>query len=297
MRLGLVGLGRMGAQMAARLVRDGHLVVGYDPSPAARVAAEAHGVKAAASPADLVEALPAPRAVWLMVPAGEPTEAAIRELAPRLAAGDVVVDGGNTHYRDDGRRAAELGRRGIDYLDVGVSGGVFGGEHGFCLMVGGESRVVERLAPVFAALAPPDGWLHVGPVGSGHYVKMVHNGIEYGLMQAYAEGFELMAASGYPLDLPAIARLWTRGSVVRSWLLELAAEALAADPRLAGLKAWVEDSGEGRWTVEDAVEKAVPLPVITAALYARFRSRRDNSFADRLLAALRQRFGGHDVRR
>jgi 6-phosphogluconate dehydrogenase len=207
------------------------------------------------------------------------------------------VDGGITRWTDDVRRGRELAARGLHYVDAGTSGGIWGLENGYCLMVGGEAGAVARLAPVFTTLAPPDGWLHVGGVGAGHYVKMIHNGIEYGMMQAYAEGFELMSASEYRLDLAAIAALWNQGSVVRSWLLELAADALRSDPTLAQLKPYVEDSGEGRWTVEDAVQKAVPAPVITAALYARFRSRRENSFADRLLAALRNQFGGHAVRR
>jgi 6-phosphogluconate dehydrogenase len=210
---------------------------------------------------------------------------------------DTIVDGGNTKWKDDIRRGAELVARGVHYVDAGTSGGVWGLENGYCLMVGGEKAPVERLAPIFTTLAPPNGWLHVGGMGAGHYVKMIHNGIEYAMMQGYAEGFELMSASDYRLDLPAIARLWNQGSVVRSWLLELAADALAADPRLEQLKAYVEDSGEGRWTVEDAVEKSIPAPTITAALFARFRSRRENSFADRLLAALRNQFGGHAVRR
>jgi len=297
MEVGFVGLGRMGGGMVGRLLAAGHRVVGYDRAAEAVAAAARRGAVGVGSLAELAGALAPPRVVWVMVPAGEPTEAVIRELASRLQPGDTVVDGGNTHFQDDPRRAGELARVGVAYVDVGVSGGLRGAEHGYCLMVGGEASAVARLAPLFEALAPPGGWLHVGPSGSGHFVKMVHNGIEYGLMQAYAEGFELLAAADWPLDLAAIARLWTRGSVVRSWLLELAAEALAEDPTLAGLKGWVEDSGEGRWTVETAVERAVPLPVITAALYARFRSRRVDPFGDRLLAALRQRFGGHDVRR
>ncbi len=297
MELGLVGLGRMGGNMAVRLVRAGHRVVGFDPAEPARQAAAAQGIAAVASLSDLVSALAAPRTVWLMVPAGPPTERTVEELAGRLAPGDLIVDGANTHYRDDLRRAPALAARGLGYVDAGVSGGIWGLAEGYCLMVGGERDAVERLRPVLDALAPPEGWRHVGPVGSGHFVKMVHNGIEYGLMQAYAEGFELLASAEFDLDLAAIARLWTRGSVVRSWLLELAADVLAADPTLAGLRGWVEDSGEGRWTVEAAVERGVPLPVITAALYARFRSRRDNAFADRLLAALRRAFGGHAVRR
>jgi 6-phosphogluconate dehydrogenase len=297
MEIGFVGLGRMGGNMALRLVSHGHTVVAYDPAAPARQTAEEAGTRVAGSLTDLTKALARPRVVWVMVPAGEPTDSVIRELAGLLDRGDTVVDGGNTHYKDDVRRAAELAPRGLGYLDVGVSGGIWGRELGYCLMVGGEAPAVARLAPVFDALAPAHGWLHVGGIGGGHYVKMIHNGIEYGLMQAYAEGFELMSASDYGLDLAAIARLWNRGSVVRSWLLELTADVLSTDPELSGVQAWVEDSGEGRWTVQDAVEKAVPAPAITAALFARFRSRRENSFADRLLAALRRAFGGHAVRR
>jgi 6-phosphogluconate dehydrogenase len=297
MEIGFVGLGRMGGNMVTRLLRGGHRVVAYDRAAEAVSAATAAGARGARSLGDLAAALTAPRVVWVMVPAGGPTEQTIHDLAAVLSSGDVVVDGGNTHFKDDVRRARALGPRGLSYVDAGTSGGVWGLQEGYCLMIGGEAPAVERLRPALDTLAPPDGWLHVGGVGAGHYVKMVHNGIEYGLMQAYAEGFELMSVSDYALDLPRIAALWTRGSVVRSWLLELAAGALAADPKLESLRAWVEDSGEGRWTVEDAVEKSVPLPVITASLYARFRSRRENSFADRLLAALRQAFGGHAVRR
>jgi 6-phosphogluconate dehydrogenase len=297
MELGFVGLGRMGGNMVTRLVRGGHRVVAYDPSPAAAELARSQGAELVTSLAELPRVLRPPRAVWLMVPAGEPTETAVQTLAGVLERGDIIVDGGNTRWKDDLRRGQELAARGVHYVDVGTSGGIWGLEHGYCLMVGGEAAPVTRLAPVFGTLAPPEGWLHVGGVGAGHYVKMIHNGIEYAMMQGYAEGFELMSVSEYRLDLPAIAKLWTRGSVVRSWLLELAADALQADPALVHLKPWVEDSGEGRWTVEDAVEKAVPAPTITAALFARFRSRRDNSFADRLLAALRNQFGGHAVRR
>jgi 6-phosphogluconate dehydrogenase len=297
MELGFIGLGRMGGTMVTRLLGDGHRIVAYDPAPAAAAHARASGAELADSLAALVRALRPPRAVWIMVPAGEPTESTVRALGELLAADDTIVDGGNTRWKDDVRRAAELAARGVHYVDVGTSGGIWGLEQGYCLMIGGEPAVVRRLKPVFETLAPAHGWLHVGDVGAGHYVKMVHNGVEYALMQGYAEGFELMSASAYGLDLPAIARLWNQGSVVRSWLLELTADALAADPRLERLKGWVEDSGEGRWTVEDAVEKAVPAPAITAALFARFRSRRENSFADRLLAALRNQFGGHAVRR
>jgi 6-phosphogluconate dehydrogenase len=297
MQIGFIGLGRMGGNMVTRLVRGGHSVVGYDPSPAARQTVTAAGARGEDSIKALVEALTPPRAVWVMVPAGEATDSVLRELAGRLEPGDLVVDGGNAHYKDDVRRARELAERSVGYVDAGVSGGIWGLEQGYCIMAGGETAAIQRLAPVLAALAPANGWLHVGPVGSGHYVKMIHNGIEYGMMQAYAEGFELMSASEYGLDLAAIAQLWNQGSVVRSWLLELTAGVLAANPRLDGLKPWVEDSGEGRWTVQDAVEKAVPAPAITAALFARFRSRREASFADRLLAALRNAFGGHATRR
>jgi 6-phosphogluconate dehydrogenase len=297
MEIGFVGLGRMGGNMVARLLRAGHRVVAYDRSPGAIDATARAGAAAADSIGGLVAALAAPRVVWVMVPAGEPTESTVGELAEALEGGDTIVDGGNTYYKDDVRRARELAARDVAYVDAGTSGGIWGLEHGYCLMLGGDAAAVNALTPVLDALAPPRGWLHVGGPGAGHYVKMVHNGIEYGLMQAYAEGFELMSASDYRLDLPGVARLWNRGSVVRSWLLELTADALAADPGLASVKPWVEDSGEGRWTVADSLEKAVPTPVITASLYARFRSRRDNSFADRLLAALRNAFGGHAVRR
>ncbi|MEX2146675.1 MAG: decarboxylating 6-phosphogluconate dehydrogenase [Candidatus Rokuibacteriota bacterium] len=297
MELGFVGLGRMGGNMVTRLLRDGHRIVAYDRSADAVGRAAAHGAAPAAALADFAAMLKAPRAVWVMVPAGDPTETTIQALAGILSSGDTIIDGGNTRYTDDVRRGRELAGTGIHYVDAGTSGGIWGLQNGYCLMIGGDAGPVQRLAPLFTALAPPDGWLHTGGIGSGHYVKMIHNGIEYAMMQAYAEGFELMDVSDYRLDLPAIAKLWNHGSVVRSWLLELTADALAADPELAGLKAYVEDSGEGRWTVEDAVEKAVPAPAITAALFARFRSRRDNSYADRLLAAMRNAFGGHAVRR
>ena len=297
MQLGFVGLGRMGSNMVTRLLQGGHSVVVWDVNADAVRAVAAAGARGAASLAELAGALAPPRAVWVMVPAGEPTEKTVRELTGLLAAGDTIVDGGNSYYKDDVRRAAELAPRGLFYVDAGTSGGIWGLRLGYCLMVGGPAPAVARLEPVFRTLAPADGYLHVGQSGAGHYVKMIHNGIEYAMMQSYAEGFELMRESPYGLDLPRVAALWNHGSVVRSWLLELAADALAEDPHLESVKAYVEDSGEGRWTVEDAVEKAVPAPAITAALYARFRSRRDNSFADRLLAALRHKFGGHAVRR
>ncbi len=297
MELGFVGLGRMGGNMVTRLARAGHRIVAWDPSADAAKRARDNGASLAASLTELPKALTPPRAVWIMVPAGEPTESTIHALAGVLERGDTIIDGGNTKWKDDVRRGAELAARGLHFVDAGTSGGVWGLQNGYCLMVGGDKSVVDRLAPIFTTLAPPNGWLHVGAVGAGHYTKMIHNGIEYAMMQAYAEGFELMSASDYGLDLPKIAALWNQGSVVRSWLLELTAAALAADPELEGLKPYVEDSGEGRWTVEDAVEKAVPAPTITASLFARFRSRRDNSFADRLLAALRHQFGGHAIRR
>jgi 6-phosphogluconate dehydrogenase len=297
MQLGFVGLGRMGSNMVTRLLQGGHSVVAWDVNADAVRAVAAAGARGAASLAELAGVLAPPRAVWVMVPAGEPTEKTVRELAGLLATGDTIVDGGNSYYKDAIRRAAELAPRGLFYVDAGTSGGIWGLQLGYCLMVGGPAPAVARLEPVFRTLAPADGYLHVGQSGAGHYVKMIHNGIEYAMMQSYAEGFELMRESPYALDLPRVAALWNHGSVVRSWLLELAADALAEDPHLESVKAYVEDSGEGRWTVEDAVEKAVPAPAITAALYARFRSRRDNSFADRLLAALRHKFGGHAVRR
>jgi len=296
-QIGFVGLGRMGAGMVERLLAGGHSVAVYDLSRDARRAAAAKGASDAASLDDLARALAPPRAVWVMVPAGNPTEETIRALASLLAGNDVIIDGGNSYYKDDVRRADELKPRGIHYLDVGTSGGVWGLKHGYCLMIGGERPIFERLEPAFKTLAPPDGYAYVGGHGAGHYVKMIHNGIEYGLMQAYAEGFELLHASEFQLDLAAIAHLWNQGSVVRSWLLELAELALRADPRLEGIKGYVEDSGEGRWTVEDALEKNVPAPTIALSLFRRFRSRQGDPFADRMLAALRNAFGGHPVRK
>jgi 6-phosphogluconate dehydrogenase len=297
MELGFIGLGRMGLNMVTRLVRGGHTIVAHDRSAEAVARAEAAGARGVASLDALVPALTAPRTVWVMVPAGAPTESTIAALADRLSAGDVIVDGGNTHFHDDVRRAKTLAEKGLHYVDAGVSGGVWGLTEGYCLMVGGEADVCKRLEPIFLTLAPQDGYLYVGRHGAGHYVKMIHNGIEYGLMQAYAEGFHLMHASEYEIDLAAVAALWNHGSVVRSWLLELAARALADDRGLATIEPYVDDSGEGRWTVQDAIDRAVPLPVITAALFARFRSRDDNPFAERLLAALRNQFGGHAVKR
>ena len=287
MKIGLVGLGRMGSGMSERLRRAQHEVQTYDPNVEST----------ASSLEELVGQLDQPRHVWLMIPAGEITENAFRRLLDLLDAGDAVVDGGNSNFRDSQRRAAEAAERGIHFVDVGVSGGIWGLEEGFALMAGGDEEPVSRLTPIFEALAPEGGFAHVGPSGAGHFVKMVHNGVEYGLMQAYAEGFELMHASEFPLELAAIAELWRHGSVVRSWLLDLLARALEDDPDLEGIRGYVEDSGEGRWTVEQAIDTAVPLHVISAALFARFESRQDESFAAKVNAALRNQFGGHALRR
>jgi 6-phosphogluconate dehydrogenase len=297
MQLGFVGLGRMGLNMVTRLARAGHTVVAYDRSPQAVTRAAAAGATGAASLEALVSTLAAPKAIWLMVPAGDATESTVNALAALLSASDIVIDGGNSNFHDDVRRAQSLAAKGIRYVDAGTSGGIWGLEEGYCLMVGGDVEVCRHLEPIFLTLAPKGGYLRVGDHGAGHFVKMIHNGIEYGLMQAYAEGFELMHASPYKLDLGAIASLWTHGSVVRSWLLDLTARALAEDHDLSTLKGYVDDSGEGRWTIQEAIERAVPLPVITAAVFTRFRSREDNPFAERLLAALRNQFGGHAVKK
>lgn len=300
MELGMVGLGRMGANMAERLVRHGHRVVGFDPGVQAREQAVQRGIGAAADLAELVGALSAPRAIWLMVPAGETVDRTLAELIPRLAPGDVVIDGGNSYYQDSMRRAAELATHGIAYVDCGTSGGVWGLAEGYSLMIGGEASAVERLRPVFEALAPaPDrGWGRVGPSGAGHFTKMVHNGIEYGMMQAYAEGFAIMERKhDFGLDLTQVAEIWRHGSVVRSWLLDLSANALQRNPRLDGIAPYVADSGEGRWTVAEAIALDVSAPVITLSLLERLRSRENDSFADKLLAAMRGEFGGHAIRK
>jgi 6-phosphogluconate dehydrogenase len=299
MRIGMVGLGRMGANMATRLARGGHEIVGYDVDPDVVRAAESAGVAGATSLDALIEALDHPRVVWVMVPAGEPTEQTLHQLAARLQPGDTLVDGGNSNYADTQRRAAALAEQGIHLVDVGTSGGVWGLAEGYSLMVGGEDGAVERLRPLFETLAPAAdrGWGRVGPSGAGHFVKMIHNGIEYGLMQAYAEGFAIMRRKGeLDLDLTQIAGIWRHGSVVRSWLLDLTERALRDDRELEGVTPWVADSGEGRWTVAEAVALDVPAPVITLALLQRLRSRDEESFGDRLLAALRQQFGGHAIR-
>jgi len=300
MELGLVGLGRMGGNMARRWMRGGHRVTGYARSPSTLEALSREGLIGAASAEDLVARLKPPRAVWLMLPAGDPTEETVTRLGSLLSPGDVLLDGGNTYYKDDMRRAAALAPRGIHYLDQGTSGGIWGLQEGYCLMIGGAPEIADRLKPAFVTLAPaPDrGWGRVGPVGAGHFVKMIHNGIEYGMMQAIAEGFALLESKqDFRLDLHQVAAIWQDGSVVRSWLLDLAARALEQQPGLEGIAAYVEDSGEGRWTVQESLDSAVPAPVISLSLMTRFRSRRPDSFADRLLAAMRQQFGGHAIKR
>jgi 6-phosphogluconate dehydrogenase len=297
MQIGFIGLGKMGLNMVRRLVAGGHEVVAYDRDPPATARAEQAGAQAAATLDALVAALAEPRAVWIMVPAGAPTESTVEALADLLSPGDVIIDGGNTNYHDDVRRAEALGAKDIHYVDAGTSGGVWGLEQGFCLMVGGEEDVCSHLEPIFLTLAPADGYLRIGGHGAGHYVKMVHNGIEYGLMQAYAEGFELLHASPYGIDTAGVASLWMHGSVVRSWLLELAARALAEDHDLSDVEGYVEDSGEGRWALQEGLDRDVPLPVLSSALFTRFRSRQDDPFGARLLAALRHQFGGHAVKK
>ncbi len=320
MQIGMIGLGRMGGNIARRLMNSGHACVVFDREPEAVRALAGAGAEAAADLADLVRRLAPPRAIWLMLPAGEATESTLAELGRLVESGDILIDGGNSFWKDDIRRARTLAARGIRYVDVGTSGGVLGLERGYCLMIGGPRDAVDRLDPIFAALAPgaeaapptpgregrdprvEQGYLHAGGNGAGHFVKMVHNGIEYGMMQAYAEGFDILrnAASEsvaeehrLRLNLPDIAEVWRRGSVVSSWLLDLVAAALAGDERLDGYGGFVQDSGEGRWTVMAAIEEAVPANVLSAALYARFRSRQEHSFADKLLSAMRQQFGGH----
>jgi 6-phosphogluconate dehydrogenase len=296
MELGMIGLGRMGANMVQRLLDGGHRVVAYNRSPEAIKAAEAHGAVGAYSLAELVQKLTPPRAVWLMVPAGDPVTKMIEALVPLLSPGDTLIDGGNSNYKDSIRRAEELAARGFHFLDVGTSGGIWGLQVGYCLMIGGDKEVYQQLEPVFKTLAPEDGYAYVGPGGAGHFTKMVHNGIEYAMLQAYAEGFEILNASRYDLDLRQLARLWNHGSVIRSWLLELAESAFDKDPDLSSIRGYVEDSGEGRWTVFQAIDTDVPAPVITLSLLERLRSRQDESFSARVIAALRQEFGGHAVK-
>ena len=319
MHIGMIGLGRMGANMVRRLMRGGHDAVAFDLNPDRARELAAEGATPAATLDALIAALPAPRIVWLMVPAGEPTEQMVMTVADRLSPGDVIIDGGNSNFKDDVRRAATLAARHIDYVDVGTSGGLWGLDRGYSLMVGGPPAVVARLDPIFRTLAPghddtpptpgragggtaEQGYLHCGPAGAGHFVKMVHNGIEYGLMQAYAEGFDILRHAGdahlpadqrYDFNLADIAEVWRHGSVVGSWLLDLTASALAEDPDLAGFTGHVQDSGEGRWTIEAAIAEAVPVEVLASALFARFRSRQDHTFAEKVLSAMRFKFGGH----
>jgi 6-phosphogluconate dehydrogenase len=295
----MIGLGRMGANMTKRLIRGGHRVIGHDRSADARKEAAASGAVPVERIEDLAGKLAAPRAVWVMVPSGSPTEETLGKLSRVLDPGDLVIDGGNSNYKDTMRRGAMLRERGLRFLDAGTSGGIWGLSEGYCLMIGGEAADVERTRPIFETLAPaPDrGWAHVGPTGSGHFVKMIHNGVEYGMMQAMAEGFAILQKKKeFELDLAAIAELWRHGSVVRSWLLDLTARAFAENPSLEGIAPWVSDSGEGRWTVAEAVELDVAAPVITLSLLSRLRSRDADSFSDKLLAAMRNQFGGHAIK-
>ncbi|HQT84616.1 MAG: 6-phosphogluconate dehydrogenase (decarboxylating) [Acidiphilium sp. 37-64-53] len=320
MKIGIIGLGRMGANITRRLMRDKHECVVFDKSTDAVKGLEKDGATGAADLASMVKALDAPRAIWVMLPSGKITEDTIEALAGAMSAGDIIIDGGNSFYKDDIRRAASLKEKGLHYVDVGTSGGIWGIDRGYCMMIGGETEIVDHLDPIFKTLAPgigtidktPDrkghdpraeqGYIHAGPVGAGHFVKMVHNGIEYGLMQAYAEGFDILrnkastdlpAAQRFDLNLADISEVWRRGSVISSWLLDLTASALAKDEKLAGYTGYVEDSGEGRWTIEAAIEEAVPAEVLTASLFARFRSRQEHTFGEKMLSAMRQGFGGH----
>jgi len=295
MEIGMVGLGRMGANMARRLHEGGHRAVGYDPSPDARKAVEQDGIETAASLEELCRKLAPPRAVWLMVPAGDPTRDTIQALLGLLAPSDILVDGGNSHYKDSVARAELCAAARVLFVDAGTSGGIWGLQEGYCLMVGASVEAFSRLEPALLALAPAGGLLHTGPPGSGHFVKMVHNGIEYGLLEAYGEGFELLRRGPFDLSLKDIAELWRHGSVVRSWLLDLLAQALEKDPGLDHLRGYVEDSGEGRWTAIEAVERGVAAPVITLSLQQRFLSRQEDTLANRVIAALRNEFGGHKV--
>ncbi len=297
MELGMIGLGRMGANMAERLVLGGHRVIGYDRSSEAIQRVIDRGGVGAHSLADFVQQLKVPRAIWMMVPAGDPVDQTIEQLLPHVVKGDTLIDGGNSYYKDSMRRADQLRQRQIHFVDVGTSGGIWGLKVGYCMMVGGEKENVKNLAPILESLAPTDGYAHVGPSGAGHFVKMIHNGIEYGMLQAYGEGFELLKASRFDLNLAEIAHLWNQGSVVRSWLLELAESAFKKDPQLATIQGYVEDSGEGRWTISEAIERDVPASVLALSLFARFASRQDDSFSAKVIAALRNEFGGHAVKK
>jgi len=298
MQLGMVGLGRMGANMVERLIQGGHQCAAFDRSSDAVKAAAAKGAIGCNSLADLVKSLAPPRAVWVMVPSGDPTRSTIGELGKLLQKGDVVIDGGNSYWKDAQAQATSLAQSGIDFIDAGVSGGIWGLKEGYCLMVGGKADACKRLEPIFFTLAPKDGYLRVGDVGAGHFAKMVHNGIEYGMLQAYGEGFEVLQASEFAagLEFGKVAHLWNQGSVVRSWLLELAELAFKSDPKLEKIRGWVDDTGEGRWTITDAIDLAVPVPALALSLFMRFRSRQDDSFAAKVIAALRNEFGGHAVK-
>ena len=298
MQLAMIGLGKMGGNMTERLMRRGHQVVAFDRSAEVVEKYAKLGATPASDLKKVVQSLQAPRIVWIMVPAGDPVDQTIAELRPMLSAGDVIIDGGNSNFHDTIRRGEELAKAKIDFIDCGTSGGVWGLENGYCLMVGGRDEAVKHCEPIFTALAPEDGYAHVGPIGAGHYVKMVHNGIEYGLLQAYAEGYEILHASKtFPdLDLEQIGEVWQHGSVVRSWLNDLAVRAFSRDVALKDIKGWVADSGEGRWTVQEAIDLDVPAPVITLSLQARFRSRQTDSFGAKVIAALRNEFGGHAVK-
>ncbi len=296
MKIGFIGLGKMGGNMVERLLQGNHQVVAYDRSLEAVNSSSSKGAEAASSLEDLVEKLPEKKVLWIMVPAGPPVEETIKALIPLLKKDDIIVDGGNSYWRETQERSKLLQSHGIQYVDCGTSGGVWGLKNGYCLMVGGEENSCKFLEPVFSTLAPSNGYLYAGPSGAGHFVKMVHNGIEYGMMQAYAEGFELMKNSSFDIDLHAVSQVWQHGSVVRSWLLELAENALAKDSNLNEVKDYVQDSGEGRWTIQSAIDFDTPVPVITMSLFSRFQSRQEESFAMKLLAALRQQFGGHAVK-
>ena len=296
MQLGLIGLGRMGSGMTLRLLQGGHQVIVYDRLAEAGAALAGKGATASGSLEDLGQKLKPPRAVWLMIPAGPPVDDAIQRLSGTLSPGDIIIDGGNSNYKDSIRRAEELRSQQIEFLDVGVSGGIWGLKVGFNLMAGGNQAVFKQVEPIFQTLAPPDGYAYVGPSGAGHYSKMVHNGIEYAMLQSYAEGFEILKAAPFGFDLLQLARLWNHGSVIRSWLLELAQAAFERDPDLSHIRGYVEDSGEGRWTLQEAIDHAVPAPALAMSLFMRFRSRQDDSFSDKVIAALRNEFGGHPVK-
>jgi len=296
MQVGLIGLGRMGSGMTVRLLQGGHQVMVFDRSADAIAALAGKGATAASSLEDLGQKLKAPRIFWLMIPAGPPVDDTIQRLSAVLSPGDIIVDGGNSNYKDSIRRAEALRSQQVEYLDCGVSGGIWGLKVGFNLMVGGNQAVFKQVEPIFQTLAPPDGYAYVGPSGAGHYAKMVHNGIEYSMLQSYAEGFEILKAAPFGFDLVQLARLWNHGSVIRSWILELAEDAFERDPELAHIKGYVEDSGEGRWTLEEALAHAVPAPALAMSLFMRYRSRQDDSFSAKVLAALRNEFGGHPVR-